>query len=436
MPNIKITKTAVDGLAASGKRYTAWDCELKGFGVRVAPTSRKTYIVQYRIGGRHAKSQMVKLGVHGSITPDQARRLAQQILGEVAGGTDVAAQRRAAKREVRTAPTVNVAASDFLNIHAAAKLKPRSSREYTRLFKTIICPALGARLVKELSYGDIEKLHHTLKATPAQANRTVAVLSKMMSWAIRAGYRPDRQNPCKGIERYREKKKQRFLSEKELGALGAALCKAETEGVPWDINSNGPNAKHLQKDAAGRLKTISPFAAAAIRLLIFTGARLNEILTLQWAHVDLDAGVLRLPDSKTGEKTIALNAPAIAILGGLDRIEGNSYVIPGDIEKQHRSDLKRPWSIVRTLARLYGVRIHDLRHTLASHGRAAGVTLSLVGGLLGHKNVATTQGYAHLWDDPLKEAANKVGKRIEDAMLGRSTPKRANVVALRRRKAQ
>jgi len=201
--------------------------------------------------------------------------------------------------------------------------------------------------------------------------------------------------------------------------------------VAWNIAVSGPAAKHLPKDAAQRRTTIDLFAAAAIRLLLFTGARLNEILTLRWDEVDLEAGLLRLRDSKTGKKDVVLNAPAKAILAGLPRIEGNPYVIVGAKDGAHRVDLNKPWQVVRKLAGLDGVRIHDLRHTLASHGRAAGVSLSVVGGLLGHKNTATTAGYAHLWDDPLREASSKIGDRIARAMDGDTTGG-AEVVPLRK----
>jgi integrase len=433
MPKAKITKSTVDAMTPTDARFVVWDTEMKGFGVRVSTEGRKTYVVQYRLGGRGSPCQQVKLGVHGQITADQARKLAQQALGEIAAGVDVAAEKRRRRRERRDAPTVEQCSTEFMDIHVRQKLKPTSARNYQLIFDTIVNPAIGKRLIKDLTFGDVEKLHHERRTTPFQANRTVAVLSKMMSWAIRAGYRPDRQNPCKGLERFRERRRQRFLSEVELSALGAAIRQAETEGVPWTIDSDKPTAKHLPKDAAERRTLLSPFAAAAIRLLVFTGARLREILTLKWAHVDLAAGVLRLPDSKTGEKTIALNPPSIAVLVGLPRLDGNPYVIPGDLPGSHRADLNSPWRAVRKLAGLDGVRIHDLRHTLASHGRAAGLSLSLVGGLLGHKNQSTTAGYAHLWDDPLREAANKVGARIASAFDGPAGDS-AEVVAMRKSK--
>ncbi len=422
MPKGKISKSTVDALRPAAERFAHWDTELKGFGVRVSTEGRKTYIVQYRLHGRGGRTQQVKLGVHGQITAEQARKLAQQVLGEIAGGKDVAAEKRRQRREHREALTVEECSALFLDVHVRVKLKPASISGYTLLFDKLINPEIGNRLVKDVTFGDVERMHHSRRTTPFQANRAVAVLSKMMSWAIRAGHRPDRQNPCKGMERFKERKRQRFLSEAELAALGSAIRQAETEGVPWTIDADKPASKHLPKDAAERRTVLSPFGAAAIRLLIFTGARLREILHLRWEHVDIGAGLLRLPDSKTGEKSIILNPPAIAVLQRLPRLGGNPYVIPGDVDGQPRADLKGPWSMVRGLAKLDGVRIHDLRHTLASHGRAAGLSLSLVGGLLGHRNQNTTAGYAHLWDDPLREAAQKVGDRISNALDGPRAP--------------
>ena len=261
-----------------------------------------------------------------------------------------------------------------------------------------------------LTHGDVERWHLGLKATPTQANRALAALSTLFNWAIRGGYRPDRQNPCVGIEKFKEEPRKRYLSERVLAALGAALREAETVGVPWDVDETVPTAKHLPKREEQRRTLIDPFAAAAIRLFILTGARLSEILTLKWEYVDLDAGVLRLPDSKTGAKVVMLNAPARAVLAAIPRIANNPHVIPGDLAGSHRTDLKRPWTMIRRLAGLQEVHIHDLRHTTASVGVASNLSLTLIGGLLGHKSQQTTQRYAHLSDDPLRDAAEKVGR--------------------------
>jgi integrase len=202
----------------------------------------------------------------------------------------------------------------------------------------------------------------------------------------------------------------------ELERLGAAIREAETKGIPWDADERKPKAKHLPK-AKNRFTKVSPFAAAAIRLLLFTGCRLREILHLKWKQVDLERGLLFLADSKTGRKTVILNAPALAVLTGLDRL--GAYVVPGDDPEKPRADLKRPWEAVGRRAGLGGVRLHDLRHTYASFGAGGGLGLPIIGKLLGHTQASTTQRYAHLDADPLRRASEAIGGRIAAALAGK-----------------
>jgi integrase len=201
-----------------------------------------------------------------------------------------------------------------------------------------IVPRIGRRPIGELERQDVAKLHHELTSTPYQANRTLALLSKFFGWAERHGLRPDGSNPCRHVAKYREGRRERFLSQAELGRLGDALRKAEQD------------------------KTCSPWALAAIRLLTFTGARRNEILTPRWEHVSDEHGCLMLPDSKTGRKAVYLNAPALAVLHAIPRLEGNPYVICGDRPGRHLVNLEKPWRRIRTAAQLDDVRLHDLRH--------------------------------------------------------------------------
>jgi integrase len=191
-----------------------------------------------------------------------------------------------------------------------------------------------------------------------------------------------------------------------------------------------PTAKHAPKEA-NRRTVIDPFAAAAIRLLILTGARLREILKLEWQHVDLERGLLLLPDSKTGAKSIILNAPALAVLAGLKRV--GSHVIAGQTAgtagEKPRADLNRPWRSIAKRAGLPGLRIHDLRHTHASFGAGAGLGLPIIGKLLGHARASTTQRYAHLDTDPLRRASDHIGARLA-AALGEPNPKSAQVAVV------
>lgn len=413
----RVNKSNVDTLlAVSQTPQYLWDKELKGFGVKATPTGRKVFLVQYRLGGRAGKAQRVTIGVHGKITADEARRKAKSLLGELAEGKDVAAIKRVEKNERRSAVTVAELATDFLESFVKAKRKPSTQAEYARIIRKIIVPSLGHHRVKDIGHREIERWHIGMRPTPTQANRSLAVLSKIFSWAMRTGQRPDRINPCSGIEKFKEQPRKRYLSENELATLGSVLRQAETIGIPWDIDDTKPTSKHLPKEKEKRIRTIDPFAVAAIRLFLLTGARLSEILGLRWEEVDLEAKVLRLPDSKTGAKSIALNAPAISVLNTLPRLAGNPHVIPGLLPGSRRADLKRPWRAIRSLAGINDVHIHDLRHTVGAVAVASNVSLRLIGGLLGHSSEKTSARYAHISDNPIREASEIVGERISKAL--------------------
>jgi integrase len=253
---------------------------------------------------------------------------------------------------------------------------------------------------------DVQGLHHGMKDTPYHANRTLALLSKMMNLAERWGIRPDGTNPCRHVERYREKKRQRYLSAVELAELGQVLAKVERERVEWH--------------------SVVP----ALRLLIFTGARVSEILTLRWEWLDFERRCLNLPDSKTGAKVIHLNAPALKVLADLERDGENPHVIRGRLPGTYLVNLKDPWRRIRKRAKIPDVRVHDLRHPFAAVAAGAGSSLPIIGALLGHTQPQTTQRYAHLSADPLKAAAEAVGARIAAAMAPKRTG-RGKVVELK-----
>jgi integrase len=374
----KITKAAVDRLFPGDM---IWDSEIRGFGVRCQRRDR-VYVVKYR---SQSRQRWYTIGKHGSPwTPDLARREAKRILGLVAEGKDPADK----KKKDRSAPTISALADRFLEEHVEAKSKDRTHIEYKRLVERIVKPELGRLKVDDVRPSDIEKLHLKFRATPYQANRLVALLSKMFNWSGRRGER----NPCVGVERFAEQKRRRYLSSAELARLGGALAQAE------------------------ELKLTSPYVVAAIRLLVFTGARLTEILTLRWDHVDLERGLLNLADSKTGAKTIYLNAAARRLLITLPHLEDNPFVVPGERQRKHLVNLEKPWRKIRDLAELPDVRLHDLRHSFASVGAGAGLGLPVIGALLGHAQPATTARYAHLASDPLQQAADVIGERLESAM--------------------
>ena len=237
----------------------------------------------------------------------------------------------------------------------------------------------------------------------------LATLSKMFNMAERWGLRPVGTNPCRGLEKYRERPRRRYLSGEELGRLGATLATAERDGALPVPGLEGPQE---------RRRSVDLFAVAAIRLLLFTGARLSEILTLRWDVVDLERACLRLGDSKTGQKDVHLNAPALAVLAALPRVDGCPYVIAGRLADRPRPDLNGPWTAIRAAAGIPDLRLHDLRHSFASVAVGAGLALPLIGGLLGHAQPATTARYAHLQDDPLKAAAERIGDRLAAAIGG------------------
>jgi integrase len=413
MADHRITKRIVDSLKPQAKEFAVWDGKLPGFGVRVRPSGIMSYVVVYRAGvGRGAPVRRFTIGNVGKTTPEAARRRAKAILGAVAHGQDPAGE----KATERGTLTVSTLADRFMSEHVDLKCKPGTAAFYRHLFDKIIKPELGANKADKVTRAQIARLHGKLKATPFQANRVLAVIGSMYTFAGRSGIVTEGMNPARRIEQFKEHRRERFLTGGELRRLGSAIREAETKGIPWDVDERKPKAKHLPK-AKNRFTKIGPFAAAAIRLLLFTGCRLREILHLKWEQVDLERGLVFLADSKTGRKTVILNAPALAVLAGLDRL--GSYVVPGDDPERPRADLKRPWEAVAKRAGLDGVRLHDLRHTYASFGAGGGLGLPIIGKLLGHTQASTTQRYAHLDADPLRRASEAIGGRIAAALDGR-----------------
>jgi integrase len=334
-------------------------------------------------------------------------------LGSVAHGLDPAALKAAERR----ASTLRELADLFLAEHAEAKRKPATAARYRDILERLVLPELASRRAEKVTTADLARLHVRTKDRPYQANRMLAVVGSLYAFAGKRRLVPTGFNPARGIDHYPEKGRERFLTGDELARLGDTIREAETVGLPWAIDETKPTAKHAPKEA-NRRTVIDPFAAAAIRLLILTGARLREILNLEWSHVDLERGLLLLPDSKTGAKSIILNAPALAVLAGLERV--GAYVIAGQSagadDEKPRADLNKPWRSIAKRAGLAGLRIHDLRHTHASFGAGAGLGLPIIGKLLGHTRASTTQRYAHLDTDPLRRASDQIGSRLAAAM--------------------
>lgn len=413
----KINVQSVSAAKSGPKEYFLWDTEIKGFGLKVTPKGIKSYVLQYRSGtGRSAPSRRFTIGKHGSPwTPETARREAFRLLGEVKDGGDPAAERIKARKGL----TVAELAERFLDEHVKPKTRPSTATRYGALIRKTILPALGRRKLVDVTRADVSDLHHKRRHVPRDANHTLAVLSKMFNLAERWGLRQDGTNPARNVERYPEKHRERFLSEQELAQLGNALAKGEEKGVLTLPAKQG---------RPKRTVSVNTIAITAIRLLILTGARKSEVLGLQWAWVDLDARTARLPESKTGKKTIYLNAPACALLSSIPVLEGVAHVFPGSREGHPFNSIEVTWRAVREHAGLDDVRLHDLRHTHASFGVAGGLSLSIIGGLLGHTVPATTARYAHLSANPLQAASEMIGLRISEAM--REPTRQDNVVPI------
>lgn len=385
----RLTKRVIEAAEIQVAEHFIWDDSLPGFGVRVLPSGRKGYIVQYRAGRR---SRRMSLGPSTVLTCEQARTRAITIIAAARGGDDPAARRDADRRTA----TVKELADRFDKEHVSLRIKESTAKGYRRLLQLTILPALGRHRVTEVTRADIAKLHHDLRHIPYEANRCLEVISKMFSLAEMWGLRPDGSNPRKHIKKYAEEKRERFLSPAELKRVGEVLREMESEGIEM------------------------PSAIAATRLLILTGCRLNEIMTLQWGHVDLPSKALRLPDSKTGAKVVHLGQPAIDVLEKVKRVEKNPWVIVGTLPGARLTDLQPFWQRVRARASLSDVRIHDLRHTFASTALASGQGLPMIGKLLGHTQVQTTARYAHLASAPVKTAASDVSAEIAASLNGQA----------------
>lgn len=297
----------------------------------------------------------------------------------------------------------------WLADHVRAKLKPRTVADYERLAAQHIKPTLGHLPVPRVVRDDVVQLHLAMKRTPRQANYVVTVVHAIFNFAEDLALRPYGSNPAKRIKRYREGKLERFLTEEEIARVADSI------------------------DAAERTGKIGPHVACGLRLALFTGARSGEITAIQWSHIDWRRKFIRLPDSKTNEpRTIHLSDAAIEMLRTIPRI--GPYVVAGAIDGEPFKNLWRAWTIVRTLARLPDVRLHDLRHSYASLAAGRGISLQMIGKLLGHRVPATTQRYSHLARDAVAAINDELGAAMQAAIAKANMPApSATVVKLRRR---
>lgn len=387
MPRMSQRKVTMTTVAALRPGETIRDSELKGFGAR-RQADRTVYFLRVTVKGR---LRWLTIGPHGNPwTPTTARQEALRLKVAITDGDDPVLARDKERRELTFAEV----AERFKAEHIC-KLKVRTAETYVRLLDHFLVPSFGRRRINDIDLNDISGFHARHGTTPRQANALLAVMSKVLNWAADRHWREAGTNPCPKIKKYRQLPRERYLSEDELGRLGQALQEAEVS------------------------RRISPYAAAAIQLLLLTGARLSEILTLKWDYLHLDRGLILLPDSKTGAKPLTLNEAAIEVLMKVPRLASNPFVIVGMVPGSHIVNLQKPWRRVRAAAGLDDVRIHDLRHSFASVAASAGGSLLLIGKLLGHSQAQTTARYAHLADNPVRALNRDVGERIARSLKGK-----------------
>ena len=378
MPNkLSICAGVVDGLRAADRDTIFWDCALAGFGVRVYPSGRKVYVVQTRAGGAPRR---VTIGVHGALDAERARKRAEAVIDIIKAGGDPAAPAGGL--------TLAELAERYMTGHVAANCNAHTAGIYRGSLDNHILPALGAMPLASVGREEVAALHHRLRDRPRAANRALAILAKMFSLAEDWGMAQEGDNPCRGVRKYRERRRARFLAPGEYRRLGAVLAEAEAGG--W----------------------ASASAVAALRLLMLTGCRRSEILTLRWDDVDRAAGEFRLRDGKTGGRMVPLTPTAEAVLAGIPRLPGDPWVIAGRAPGTRLVSLTAEWYRIRARAGLGDVRIHDLRHSYATRALSSGESLTMIGRLLGHADIASTLRYAHLAQGAERESAARVGHSI------------------------
>ena len=376
-----ISRRTVEALPVGEREAVFWDRELSGFGVRVYPSGSKVYLVQTRAGG---KSRRVTIGRHGLLTPEQARRKAAVLIAGIKAGEEPSRNGHASAG----GPTLAVMGERYLREHVAVRCKPTTAGAYRHALNRFLLPAFGSLPLGAIGRDQVASLHYRLHKTPTMANRVVDTLSRLFVMAEAWGLAPEGGNPCRFVKKYRNRNCERFLSEEEFRRLGRVLSELEAEGK------------------------ISASGIAAFRLLMLTGCRRNEILTLRWEDVDLEAGELRLRDAKTGARQVALSPAARKVLVALPRLPDNPWVITGSRAGGRLANLNAQWVVVRRRAGLEDVRIHDLRHSFASRALALGESLTMIGKLLGHRQVQTTARYAHLARESVKTSAARVAESI------------------------
>ena len=385
-----LTNDAINKLRAPAKGYTLKsDGKTPGFGVRVTAAGTKSFVLSYRT--KKGRPRRYTIGAYPEWKVTAARAEAKRLWREIDGGADPVGE----NQSDRDAPTVRELAERYLKEHAHKK---RTASDDERIFRAdgMVMKALGSKKVTDVDYTDIDRLHRRITdaGKPYRANRVVATLSKAFSLAIKWKMRPERDNPCKGVERNQEAKRKRYLSGDELQRLLTALDFYSVEG--------GPTGRMIERMEA----------ANAIRLLLLTGARRGEVLSATWDQFDIENGVWIKPGATTKQKTehrVPLSAAARGVLEEIyERRRSVKYLFPSE-GALHRIELKKPWAAICHAASIKNLRLHDLRHSYASILASAGHSLPTIGALLGHTRPETTARYAHLFDENLRKATDTVG---------------------------
>lgn len=436
----------------SKRRYLIMADNPKGFGLRVYPSGQKTFFIRYTT--RQGRRRMLTLGDYGPLTVDQARTMALAELGDVAGGGDPAEHRD----EERTAPTMKMLCVRYIEEHA--KLHKKSWQADQRRLYNNVLPQWGSRKASSITFDDVARIHHAIgRRAPVAANRVLEVLRKMFNLAEQWGNIPRGSNPATGHQRFKEKKRDRWLTPDEVSRLvqaideetkqthtvSGSLCEAILESVERrgeasidDVTEDVGHPRgrvsvllaNLYQQA--RLDRVSPgrysprhipnevnYLRAVFWMYLLTGARKTELLTLRWKDVDLVAGVITLRDRKGGDDLeVPLSSPAKAVLSELLPMEGNPHVFPGRNAGGHLANIDKAWRRIRDRAGLQDVHLHDLRRTVGSWLVQSGNSLLVAQKALGHASYASTLVYARLNQDPIKEALEEHGRQVMAAVKG------------------
>ena len=385
----KLTKKLIDSSLPREKDYVVWDDEIKGFGCRILPSGHKTYVFHYT-SPTTRKYSYLKIGVHGNYTVDLARDKAKQWCADIAQDIDPKEQKKLKQVEEQQSIIFEEFLTIFLQKYPKqAKWKPSTFNRHLSRINSYIRPFFGKKQIIDIKRKDILEFSDLLHSKKTKNKKCLDLLTSMFKQAALWEYMPRHDNPCDSVHKDADRHMDRFLTDQELVRLEETLLATETAGLA------------------------STYTIDAFRLLIYTGCRLGEVLSLKWEGVDFDCCCLRLSDSKTGKRTIPLNNSAVKVLHHVQKQADNHYVFCGKKPGAPLATIQRTWEHIRKKAGIPEFRIHDLRHSFASFMIKNGVSLFELSKLLGHKSINTTMRYAHLADKELVGVTNKGGKMFE-----------------------